>query len=209
MKQDTIAVIITCYNRKEKTVECLRRLKQNRLPKGYAVVIILVDDNSTDRTADAILEEYPATQIIKGDGNLYWNGGMRTGIAAALKGKADFHLWLNDDTLLFSNAVESLLRCYEKVQTDLGAAGIIVGSTCDELTGEPTYGGLVRRSPWRAVKFELVSPRDSYQECETMNGNCVLVPRSVAEKIGNLEERFAHGMGDLDYGLRAKNTGYW
>ncbi len=40
-----------------------------------------------------------------------------------------------------------------------------------------------------------------------MNGNCVLIPRAVVEKNGNLDVNFTHSMGDLDYGLRAKKEG--
>ena len=40
-----------------------------------------------------------------------------------------------------------------------------------------------------------------------MQGNIVLIPRSVAERLGNLEAAFTHQRGDLDYGLRAKKLG--
>jgi len=40
-----------------------------------------------------------------------------------------------------------------------------------------------------------------------MNGNCVLIPRSAAERVGNLDARFTHRMGDLDYGFRARRAG--
>jgi GT2 family glycosyltransferase len=41
-----------------------------------------------------------------------------------------------------------------------------------------------------------------------MNGNCTLIPRVVAKKLGNLDKRFHHNFGDLDYGLRAKANGF-
>lgn len=41
-----------------------------------------------------------------------------------------------------------------------------------------------------------------------MNGNCVLIPAAIAQSIGNIEKSFAHAMGDLDYGLRAKKAGF-
>lgn len=40
-----------------------------------------------------------------------------------------------------------------------------------------------------------------------MQGNIVLIPRSVVEIVGNLEPAFTHQRGDLDYGLRAKKLG--
>jgi GT2 family glycosyltransferase len=61
---------------------------------------------------------------------------------------------------------------------------------------------------FRPVKFRLVSPGTGPVECDTMNGNCVLIPRVVASSVGNLDENFAHAMGDLDYGLRAREKGF-
>src|SRR5437879_10926345 len=47
----------------------------------------------------------------------------------------------------------------------------------------------------------------SYIDCDTMNGNCVLIQRSVVPRLGNLDHHFTHSMPDLDYGLRAKRAG--
>jgi GT2 family glycosyltransferase len=41
-----------------------------------------------------------------------------------------------------------------------------------------------------------------------MNGNCVLIPRVIANTIGNLDRAFVHTMGDIDYGLRARKAGF-
>jgi GT2 family glycosyltransferase len=40
-----------------------------------------------------------------------------------------------------------------------------------------------------------------------MNGNCVLINKAAASRVGNIDERFTHSMGDLDYGLRARSHG--
>jgi GT2 family glycosyltransferase len=71
-----------------------------------------------------------------------------------------------------------------------------------------TYGGVFRPAPRvRPMRFELVDPADGPRECETMNGNCVLVAHSVVERLGLLDAQFTHGMGDYDYGLRARLAG--
>jgi GT2 family glycosyltransferase len=41
-----------------------------------------------------------------------------------------------------------------------------------------------------------------------MNGNCVLIPHEVLTAVGNLDERFEHAMGDMDYGLRVTKAGF-
>jgi GT2 family glycosyltransferase len=73
----TIAVLLTCYNRKQKTLGCLRSLLGQ--PQGFnsRLTVYLLDDASTDGTANAIAEEFPQVRLLEGDGNYYWNGGMR------------------------------------------------------------------------------------------------------------------------------------
>jgi len=44
--------------------------------------------------------------------------------------------------------------------------------------------------------------------CETMNGNCTLIPKRVAEVVGNLDPAFQHSFGDMDYGFRARACGF-
>ena len=87
-----IAVLITCHNRKAKTVACLHALFANDLPKDYSLEIFLVDDGSTDGTEQAVRGRYPKVNIIKGDGNLYWNGGMRVAFADAIEQGFDIFL---------------------------------------------------------------------------------------------------------------------
>jgi GT2 family glycosyltransferase len=36
----------------------------------------------------------------------------------------------------------------------------------------------------------------------------VLIPRQIADAVGNIDQGFAHSMGDIDYGLRARKLGF-
>jgi len=67
----TIAVLMTCHNRKATTLKCLGGLTEHALPSGYRLAIYLVDDGSTDGTADAIASEYPDVHLIRADGSLF------------------------------------------------------------------------------------------------------------------------------------------
>lgn len=40
-----------------------------------------------------------------------------------------------------------------------------------------------------------------------MNGNVVLVPKSVVDKIGIINPIYHHDLGDVDYGLTAQENG--
>lgn len=53
-----------------------------------------------------------------------------------------------------------------------------------------------------------VEPSGKLQRCDTMNGNCVLIPREVAQSVGNISPEFTHKIGDMDYGLRARAKGF-
>jgi GT2 family glycosyltransferase len=70
-----------------------------------------------------------------------------------------------------------------------------------------TYGGVYRQKWWRPLIFSPIIPGDKATPCDTMNGNCVLIPDCIAEKVGNLDISFTHRMGDFDYGLRARKLG--
>jgi len=132
---------------------------------------------------------------------------MRVAFGEAIKGDYDYYFWLNDDTVLLPGALGRLLETANKVRQSEGRGGIIVGSARDSQTGRLTYGGRVRTSRWRPMSFRKVVPSEKPQRCDTMNGNCVLIPREVADLVGNLSEDFTHSMGDTDYGLRAKAMG--
>ncbi len=203
-----IAVIITCHNRRGKTLACLAALFKSHLPEGCSFEVFLVDDGSTDGTEHAVRECYPQVNTIKGNGSLYWNGGMRVAFAAAMEKPFNYYLWLNDDTLLYQNALEILITTTRSLQAKHRKNSIVVGSTQDARDGRLTYGGVIRSHKYKALAFTLISPRVVPVECETMNGNCVFVPHSVAQVVGNLEPRFAHAMGDIDYGLRARKSGF-
>ena len=207
MNCDRLAALLTCHNRKPMTLACLEALfNQERLSK-VTIDVYLVDDGSTDGTAEAVSQSYPQVKILQGDGNLFWNGGTRVAFAEAIKYDYDYFLWLNNDTFLYPNALSNLLETYQRLRDRGEHRAIVTGSTCDLNTKALTYGGVVRRSPWRPLKFDLVPPGEESKPCDTMNGNCVLIPRDVVQVVGNLEPAFTHYAGDWDYGLRAVQQG--
>lgn len=207
MKHLSIAVLITCHNRRDKTLASLASLFNQVLSEGVTHEVYLVDDGSTDGTADAVRQAYPDVKIIQGNGNLFWNGGMRVAFESAVKTDHDYHLWLNDDTLLYPEALKTMVATSSSLTEQGYDRAIVTGSTCDPQTGVLTYGGMVRTSPLRPLKFSLVEPEEVAKRCDTINGNCVLVPREVVQLVGNLDPGFSHYLGDFDYGLRSQQLG--
>ncbi len=203
-----IAVLMTCHNRRQKTLACLGALAASRLPPDVALEVFLTDDGSSDGTADAVAARHRDVHLIPGDGSLYWNGGMRKAFAAALDGCFDAFLWLNDDTMLYQTALPVMLKTWRELKGAQGADVVVVGSTRDAGSGELTYGGVIRPARWRPMAFKMVVPADFPLECESMWGNCVLIPDKIARTVGNLDPRFTHSMGDVDYGLRVRKAGF-
>ena len=98
MNGTRIAVLLTCLNRKQKTLACLEALFSQVLPAHVDISACIVDDASTDGTSDAVRQTYPKVKIFSGDGNLFWNGNAGA-FSKAMKDDPDYYLWLNDDKL--------------------------------------------------------------------------------------------------------------
>lgn len=196
MDTKRVAVIMTVFNRKSTTLECLGRLKEQIL-KNTKLDVYLTDDGSTDGTSLAVKEKYPEVEIIEGDGNLFWNRGMLAAWKKAKDHNYDFYLWLNDDTILYNDAIQRLL----KTSTEHNDKAVIVGPTCSSInSSELTYGGV----DYNGKRMDVAA---APMECYTFNGNIVLIPRHVYEIVGMNDPIYHHGAGDYDYGIRVIKHG--
>lgn len=198
-----IAVLIAAHNRRAFTLRALRALVRDQA--SFDLTAILLDDASTDGTADAVHAEFPEAIILSGDGNAFWNGGMHRVWAHAVSLGFDGYLWLNDDVVLDDDASARLAAQWHQ-QGGAHTPFILVGATRDE-AGLLTYGGQKRvRSPL-ALKFEKlpIAPELSY--ADTFNGNIVLISAATVKRIGINDAGFFHSLGDIDYGLRASGAG--
>ena len=203
MIKANLAVVMTCHNRRNTTLACLHTLYE----QTNHCDVYLTDDGSSDGTAQAIKAKYPQVRILQGNGNLFWVGGMHLAFSEAIRNQYDYYLWLNDDTFLEANAISNLLQIYHNLAEQGYPDSIIVGSTKDPTTGRATYGGAVKSKKWYSNKFEFLKPNSVIQKCDAMYGNCVLIPKTVVAKVGNVDTAFVHTLGDLDYALRAGKLG--
>lgn len=196
----SVAILLTVFNRREKTLSCLadcfRQIDGLAAMEKYVCRVFLVDDGSTDGTAEAVAERFPSVQVIRSEGGLYWNQGMRLAWRTAAEEDFDFYLWLNDDTLMHEDALAILLETSEYLRHK----AIIVGTAVSD-EGQLSYGGRTKSN--RLVEPDPVLP----VPCYTFNGNLVLVPKSVYGILGNLEPAYQHSFGDYDYGVRALRKG--
>ena len=202
-----IAVLITCFNRREKTLQCLRLISSQKTIPNIETNVFIVDGGSSDGTPEAIQKAFPKVKV-KVEEGLYWAGGMREAWKmAADEGDYDYYLLLNDDTAIYDTCIEKLIESAEACCEKFGRYGIVIGSTCSQASPQLTYGGRKLTSRSRS-KSEMIDPlKGDLQSCELGNGNIMFVHQSVYNEIGGLSDKYTHGIADYDYTLRASDTG--
>jgi len=205
-----VCALLTCFNRREKTLACLQALEASTGLENVRVSAVLVDDGSSDGTALAVQARFPWVTVVRPDpdeGALFWCRGMHRAFAVAQRFGFDAYFWLNDDTMLLPDALSRLIASQAQVQARVGSPVIMVGSTTDALTGKVSYGGERRVSKWRPLHGERLQPLAVPQPSDSMTGNIVLITADVAGRVGNVDSVFEHAMGDTDYALRARRRG--
>lgn len=191
------AILLTTFNRKHSTLRCVESIKNNLGFDDSLFDIYIADSNSKDKTLEAINNLNYNIKIFNVGDNVYWSQGMNLAWQTAKRNhEYDFYLWLNDDTSLIKESIKTIFKDYVSVQKN----SILVGVTSD-LSGKITYGGRVK------PEGKIIKPNGLIQKAKYINGNFVLIPKNVFNKIGYIDKKYSHALGDIDYGLRAKKAG--
>jgi N-acetylglucosaminyl-diphospho-decaprenol L-rhamnosyltransferase len=211
-----ISIVILNFNTCEHLAGCLRSV-QAEARAGDEVFV--VDNASSDGSAEMVERDFPWVRLIRSP----INGGFAHGNNQALRlATGDAVLLLNPDTVLPAGA----LNTFEERLTARPQAGII-GPKLLKPNGAMHLA--CRRSfPTPAVAFYRLSglsrlfPRspifgrynltyigaDQPVEVDSVCGACLLIRRSVIERIGLLDERFFMYGEDVDWCLRARQDGW-
>jgi GT2 family glycosyltransferase len=191
----SIYIIIPVHNRKTLTLACLENLKTNGDLQKYHVIV--VDDGSSDRTAEEVKSSYPEVTILQGDGNLWWTGAIAMGMEYAYQQGATHFIWLNDDSLSAPNTLDLLLSFLHNYPDS------IVGAACYEAeSGLLVETGVKGRKRVKALEHEIV-------EADGLSGYCVAISVSVFRQIGAPDaNRFRQYAGDGMYTLKATRAGF-
>ncbi|MDZ4294047.1 MAG: glycosyltransferase family 2 protein [Hydrogenophaga sp.] len=204
-----VAVLLTCHNRKNKTLSCLETLHLAAIHIEIDFQVYLVDDGCTDGTVESVSNTFPSVKIIQGNGKLYWAGGMRLAWNTALKEQNyDAFILLNDDVKLHAEFIENFITCDEYSRTTYGSAGVYSAATEDPVDQKITYGGSKILGHRFRVKSKPVVPENSPQLIDIANANILWVDQCVVKAIGILDCRFTHGIADYDFALRARKSGF-
>lgn len=191
-----IVTLMTCFNRKEKTLKTIQKI--NKEVKNMHFVV--VDDNSTDGTYEELLNLKTKIQnmtVISGTGSLFYSGGMRVGMEYLLKQnqKFDYLLIVNDDVDFEKGFLDKMIYFSNKRNS------VVVGPTYNS-EKKLSYGGIkyVTKS-----KIKVLGP-DSNTECDTFNANCVLIPYEWFKECGPYDSVYTHSMADFDYGFMIRKN---
>ena len=207
-----IATLLTCFNRKNKTISCLTslynalNLYNDNNENKIEISIYLTDDGCTDGTGDAVRNNFSDKNItvLKGTGSLYWAGGMRFAWNEALKkhNEWDYYLLLNDDTCIDKDCFSILLYADKFSIEKNNKQGIYSGVTCDPHDiNKITYGGRRWKNYFLGTTIKII-PNGIPQLCDVTNANILLVPQSVVNKIGIFWNGYNHIGADFDYSIQ-------
>jgi GT2 family glycosyltransferase len=203
-----VEIVTPVHNRKALTLQCLRSLsKINGV--GLTIHTIILDDGSTDGTAEEISRLFPEVEIIRGDGNLWYAGGTNLGIERALKNHPDYILAINDDTIFHESFLQRLIKCSERnPKSIIGALLLLwdrphavfqVGARWDTW-----YGGWRHSSNYTAWTV----PQEAF-EVEHIVGNCVLYPVAAILQNGLMNHsKLPHLTADIEYTIRMRRSGW-
>lgn len=201
-----LAFLMTVHNRKKKTLKSLELMYKSfeflKNENDYLIDVFVTDDGSTDGTSSEISSMFPSVTIIKGNGHLFWNQGMRLAWKTAVKKfDYDFYVLLNDDTFLIDYALADMLKDYKDYKEKNKQEIIVIGACAEDKTLDKFSYGLRKNN-------QGLIPNGSFQEGNMMNGNIVLISKKIFKRLGFLSSDYTHAMGDYDYGLRALEEGF-
>lgn len=215
-----IAVLLTCFNRQDKTTACLKSLllAYGNFTQTHEahLAIFLTDDGCTDNTVKAAQEACHEAElhIVPGNGSLYWAGGMRRAWREAIADETrrgcpwDFFLLLNDDTTLWPDALDTLWHTHLYSMQHYAKPGIYSGITCQK--GHPeviTYSGDIFDSGAKG-KWHRLGPAGTPQLVDQCNANILLVPRTIVDRVGIFHDGYIHGAADQDYCMQVRCNGF-
>jgi glycosyltransferase involved in cell wall biosynthesis/GT2 family glycosyltransferase len=197
----SVVLAVTCHGRPTTTLAALRAAARQALPADVKLTAVLVEDDPAAPVGRDAGGAFSGIKVIAADGTQWWGGAIRRALDVAAATRPNFLLWLNDDVKLDPDALARLLATYED------GGGIVVGATRDPATGARSYGGQIRTS--HPFRFAPVPVTERPAPCDTFQGNVVLVPFEIHERLGGVDPAFvgAQGGADTDFGLRASAAG--
>jgi GT2 family glycosyltransferase len=205
---DRILAVVPVHNRRVVTLKFLKQLRDLKLG-NFKLDVLVVDDGSTDETTEAVRHHFPETIILKGDGTLWWAGGINVGLKYALKHGYDYVYTVNNDIELYTDTLYQLHLSSHRVEK-----AAVCSSVFYNLNGKIVLAGWKvcgRFKRWRNIAH-LPGEESATARCmriDSLSTKSTLIPICIIRDAGLLDEaRFPHHQSDIEYFYRLKKKGY-
>ncbi len=196
-----VSVIVLNYNGASSIQKCVGSV----FAQSYSPTeIILVDNNSSDGSADVVQRSFPDLKIIRNSENLGFAEGNNVGIR---KSKGDLVLLANNDIVLDREAVSQLVQ---QASPQVGIVGGAIHYANDKSLW--AYGGLFdpfTGMHWHALQgMNVETQLLEDPQVDYVPGALMLARRSLLDSVGLLDDYFFLYGDDLDLALKARRLGY-
>ncbi len=218
LKRMELSVIIVSYNVCALLRQALQSLTE--AARGISNEIIVVDNNSSDGSAEMVGKDFPGVRLIVAGSNEGYSAGCNLGIMAC---SGEFILVLNPDTVVSPDALVLALR-FMQSHPDAGAAGAHMrdgnGRFLPEskrgfpspLTSLFRFTGLGRLFP-RSAFFNAYylgdKPENETCHADILTGAFMLIRREALERAGLFDTDFFMYGEDIDLSWRIRKAGYF
>jgi GT2 family glycosyltransferase len=208
MRDPSVAIIVLSWNGRDLTLDCLASLAQMEYP-AQSMKTIVVDNGSTDGTAQVVRECFPQVVVLETGENLGFAEGNNVGIRYALMTSVDYVMLLNNDTVVAPDMLHQLLRVIHSDQT------ICIATPNIYYYAEPTRLWCAGASiDWRTgntyrLRAEEIDrdPAAPVVDVAFASGCALCIRRNAIEKAGVLDPRFFIYYEETDWCTRILRTG--
>jgi GT2 family glycosyltransferase len=210
-----VDVVIVNWNAGEQLHECIASLAAACHRECRLGAITVVDNASTDESADVSFPELPLRILRNGT-----NRGFAAACNQGARGTSgEYILFLNPDTTLQSRSLDVAVAT---LQTPAHRRAAVAGIQLYDQHGDiarscqrfPTCGHLLikalglDRKGWLRSYWMTDWPHDHTRIVDNVIGAFYLVRRGVFEALSGFDERFFMYFEDLDFSLRARQAGW-
>jgi GT2 family glycosyltransferase len=191
-----VSVIVVCTNEKQHLQDCLGSLSRQSYPR---VEIILVDNGSTDASAEYVAASFPEVRIISTGSNLGYAPANNAGFQAA---RGELLAVLNPDTEVHPDFVRELVEAFDDPGVGLATSRICYFDDRERIN---TCGNDVHLSGLGYCRGldEPASRYESPAAVASVSGCAFMVRRALLDKIGSFDAAFFIYLEDTDLSIRA------
>ena len=201
----SVNLFVLNWNGRDLTLDCLSSLEKVIYPN---VKIHIIDNGSSDNSVVSIRNKFPDYEIIELAENYGFAKGNNTGFQS-VKQKADYTIFLNNDTIVDPNFIDPLVNELEAISNVKQTAPKIFYEDKKEYIW--FAGGII--SLWTGViRHSGIRKKDSSKfsqkrKIDYATGCCVCMRTVDFESIGMFDETFLLYGEDVDLSLRFSNQG--